>query len=151
MYRRGGVRTGAVQKHFAKALNVLILADQLPHILAARAVTTHVDLLVDKRLERIRKRDVHRRHKLLFSVFGKIWQYITRLKSLHTATFRYLPIGQFWSSDLVHNSDQTQNIERTFTNCRQIAPPCARPRRFSPRASCRSAAPSGDRATDRPA
>ena len=55
------------------------------------------------------------------------------------------------SGYLVPNSDQTQNIERTFTNCRQIAPPCARPRRFSPRASCRSAAPSGDRATDRPA
>src|SRR3546814_8550435 len=59
--RRGVGRTGAVKEHFAKALNVLILADQLPHILAARAVTTHVDLLVDKRLERSRKRDVHRR------------------------------------------------------------------------------------------
>ena len=31
--RRGGCRTGAVQKHFAKALNILILADQLSHIL----------------------------------------------------------------------------------------------------------------------
>src|SRR3546814_11614173 len=88
MYRRGGVRTGAVKEHFAKALNVLILADQLPHILAARAVTTHVDLLVDKRLERIRKRDVHRRHKLCFSVlanFGKISQCSIRRKNVYYA------------------------------------------------------------------
>jgi hypothetical protein len=76
--RRGGCRTGAIQKHFAKALSILILADQLPHILTARAVTTHVDLLVHKRLERVRKRDVHRRHGLGYGELGKIWQDVAR-------------------------------------------------------------------------
>jgi hypothetical protein len=48
----------------AQLLTILISANELAHIFAARPVATLIDLLVDELLQSVRQRDVHRGHSL---------------------------------------------------------------------------------------
>src|SRR5262249_712535 len=57
---RGGLRT--LQQDVPQMLPVLVLTDQLTHVLTTRAVALLGDLFLDECLERVRQGDVHRAH-----------------------------------------------------------------------------------------
>jgi hypothetical protein len=58
-------------------LPVLILADQITDVLAAGAVPTMADLLINKAFEGVGKRDIHRAHGLSLDTLAKFGKNFT--------------------------------------------------------------------------
>src|SRR5262249_8890409 len=67
---RGGLRT--LQQDVPQMLPVLVLTDQLTHVLTTRAVALLGDLFLDECLERVRQGDVHRAHGSRLASLAKI-------------------------------------------------------------------------------